>query len=201
MTIKKKRVWNIPNILSLSRIAVVPVLVALLGLGGHRELISKISAVIFLIAVLTDLVDGYLARRFQLVTNLGRFLDPLADKLINAGVMVMLIPLGRIQAWVVFFILAREMAITGLRSIAASEGVVISASSWGKQKTLTQNIALFCLIWHFSFLGLDLQAIGNVLIYFALAATYWSGYNYLKEFYSVFQEKTSEKGLDNPDGN
>lgn len=191
---------NLPNWLSLSRIAAVPVLVLLLLIGQGGEITSMISALIFLVAVLTDLLDGYLARKYKLETNLGRFLDPLADKLINTAALVMLIPLDRVPAWLAFLIIGREIAITGLRSIAAAEGVVISASSLGKQKTLTQNIAIFCLLWHYPFFGRDVQAVGTVLLYLALAATYWSGYKYFASFHKIFLEKTMQKGLDKDDG-
>ena len=136
---KKQKILNLPNILTLSRIGAVPLLVVIILLGGGGRFASIVAAVVFLVAVLTDLLDGYLARRTGQVTNLGRFLDPLADKLINAAALVMLVPLGRAPAWVAFMIIAREMAVTGLRGIATTEGVVISASSLGKQKTLTRT--------------------------------------------------------------
>lgn len=169
--------------ITVSRLLAVPVIVLLLqcGQGGTRT--SQVAAVIFLIASLTDLLDGYLARRYGQVTNLGAFLDPLADKLLAAAALVMLIPLGRAPAWVVFLILAREMAITGLRSIAAEQGLVISASSQGKRKTLAQNIAIFCLLWHYSLLALNAQFVGMVILYVALVITYWSGIGYLWHFW------------------
>ena len=185
---------NLPNYLSLGRIAAVPVILLLLLFGGGGPVTSKITAVIFLIAVLTDLLDGYLARRFQMITDLGRFLDPLADKLLNSAALIMLIPLGRVPAWVAFLIIGREIAVTGLRGIGAVEGMVISASGMGKRKTLTQNIALFCLLWHYPLLGRNAQAVGMVLIYLALIITYWSAYGYFRDFYQLIAGKNQEKG-------
>ena len=190
---------NLPNWLSLARIAAVPVIVLLLLFGEGSQATSIAAAIVYLLAVLTDLLDGYLARKYKLETNLGRFLDPLADKLINMAALIMLIPLGRVAAWMVLLILGREIAVTGLRSIAVTEGVVISASSLGKQKTLTQNIAIFCLIWYYPLLGIDLNSVGLVMLWLALVFTYWSGIRYFWEFYRVFQAQPPQKGLDKPD--
>ena len=201
MNMPSPKLLNLPNWLTLARIASVPVLLLLLLFGQGGPVTSAIAAVLFLLAVLTDLLDGYLARKYQLITNLGRFLDPLADKLLNSAALIMLIPLGRVPAWLAFLIIGREIAVTGLRGIAAAEGVVISASELGKQKTLTQNIALFLLIWHYPFFGLKADLIGYVLLWGALIITYWSGYAYFKAFYQVLkqegQSEPEEKGVDN----
>lgn len=192
MALKKGDLMNIPNWLSLGRIAAVPIVVLLLQFSRENQTISMIAGAIYLIAVLTDLVDGYLARRYQLETDLGRFLDPLADKLINMAAMIMLIPLGRIPAWVVFLILGREIAVTGLRAIASTEGVVISADRMGKQKTVLQDTAIFCLIWNYSIFGLNAQAIGQVMIYIALLVTIWSGYTYFRAFFLGLKGRQNE---------
>lgn len=190
MNASKKRLLNLPNILTLARIGAVPVVVLLLLIGQGGPVTSIIAAVFYLLAILTDLLDGYLARRYKMVTNMGKFLDPVADKLINAGALIMLIPLGRVWAIVAFLILGREIAVTGLRGIAVSEGTVIAASRLGKQKTLSQNIAIFCLIWHYPILfNLDIQKIGSVLIWVAVILTYWSGYNYFTSFYKILKKE------------
>ncbi|MEW6264982.1 MAG: CDP-diacylglycerol--glycerol-3-phosphate 3-phosphatidyltransferase [Thermodesulfobacteriota bacterium] len=194
------KLLNLPNWLSLSRIAAVPVIILLLFFGQGGRITSMIAALVFLLAVLTDLVDGYLARRYQLVTNVGRFLDPLADKLLNSASLIMLIPLNRVPAWLVFLLIGREIAVTGLRGIAAAEGVVIAASGSAKQKTLTQNIAIFCLLWHFPLFGQNTQAVGMVLLYLGLLVAYWSGYRYFVDFYRVFQSQAAQKGLDKDKG-
>ena len=185
--------WNtivshpqLPNLITLGRLLAIPVIIILMTTypyGGR--LVSGVVATVFLIAALTDLLDGYLARKHNIVSTLGKFLDPLADKLLVASALIMLIPLGRAPAWVVFLIIAREIAITGLRAIAAERGMVISASDAGKQKTLAQNIAIFCLLWHYPLLFANLHGVGTVILYVALAVTYWSGGLYFYHFYKA----------------
>ena len=189
MSGSKPRLLNLPNWLTLARIAAVPIIVVLLLAGRGGPATSIAAAIFFLMAMLTDLLDGFLARRYQLVTNLGRFLDPLADKLLNSAALIMLIPLNRVAAWLVFLIIGREIAVTGLRGIGATEGVVISASGLGKQKTLTQNIAIFCLLWHYPLFNVNTHLVGTVLLYIALIITYWSGYSYFRSFYQVLQKR------------
>lgn len=172
-----------PNVITLGRLLAVPIIVGLLTLypeGGFW--VSITTGAVFGLAALTDLLDGHLARKYNLVSTLGKFLDPLADKLLVSSALVMLIPLGRVRAWVAFLIIAREIAVTGLRAIAAERGLVISASDSGKQKTLAQNIALFCLLWHYPLIWADTAAVGTVILYVALATTYWSGGLYFYHF-------------------
>jgi CDP-diacylglycerol--glycerol-3-phosphate 3-phosphatidyltransferase len=172
-----------PNIITVGRLAAIPVIVVLMVIypnGGPG--ISALTATIYLLAALTDLLDGHLARKYNIVSTLGKFLDPLADKLLISAALIMLIPLGWVPAWVVFLIIAREMAVTGLRAIAAERGLVISASDSGKQKALAQNIAIFCLMWHYPLLWADTAAVGTVILYVALAVTYWSGGLYFYHF-------------------
>lgn len=178
---KPPKLLNAPNLLSLSRIAAVPVLVLLLAF--ENRITSRLAAILFLIAIFTDLLDGFLARRQQVITNFGRFLDPVADKLINSAALIMLIPLGRIPAWMVLLIIARELAVTGLRAMASSEGIVIDASMLGKRKTLTQNGAIFLLIFHYPIKALDFHLYGMVLLWMALIITYWSGIAYFYNFF------------------
>jgi CDP-diacylglycerol--glycerol-3-phosphate 3-phosphatidyltransferase len=140
---------NLPNILTLARIAAIPLVVILLLFDTRAT--SFWAAAIFGAAAMTDWLDGWLARKWQVVTVLGKFLDPLADKLIVMAALIMLIPLGRVPAWAVFLILAREMVVTGLRSIASSEGIVISASDLGKYKTIFQMTAIPGLLLHYDY--------------------------------------------------
>src|SRR5690242_6782498 len=121
---------NIANKVTLSRIAMVPVFMAfmLIDFPFHMQL----ALAVFLIASLTDKLDGYLARKYNLITDFGKFMDPLADKLMVTGALVVLIQMGRINAWIVFIILAREFAVTGLRGLAAAQNVIIAASNYGK---------------------------------------------------------------------
>ena len=178
---KPPKLLNAPNLLSLSRIAAVPILILLLAF--ESRITSRLAAILFLIAIFTDLLDGFLARRQQVITNFGRFLDPVADKLINSAALIMLIPLSRAPAWMVFLIIGREIAVTGLRAMASTEGIVIDASMLGKRKTLTQNGAIFLLIFHYPIYSLDFHLYGTVLLWMALIITYWSGIAYFFNFF------------------
>lgn len=184
---------NLPNILTLARIAAIPLVVILLLFDTPAT--SFWAAAIFGAAAMTDWLDGWLARKWQVVTILGKFLDPLADKLIVMAALIMIIPLGRVPAWAVFLILAREMVVTGLRSIASSEGIVISASDLGKYKTIFQMTAIPGLLLHYDyywFFGLrweifhvDMHNFGIFYFYVAFILTMWSGGDYLFKFFKV----------------
>ena len=162
---------NIPNVLTLLRILAVPVIVV--GLLGETPNGDALAAVVFALAALSDGLDGYIARRRQDVTTFGKLMDPLADKLLIIAALVSLVSLGRLAAWVAMVIIARELAVTGLRAVAAEQGVVISASWLGKVKTALQVAAVFALIiWDPSPVAVD------VLVYVAVAATVISGADY-----------------------
>lgn len=178
----KREIFNIPNILSLSRIAASPLLIYLLIIETTKT-VCVVTAVIFLIVCLTDWLDGYLARRLKLVTTLGKFLDPLADKLLIMTALIMLIPLGRAPAWMVAVILAREMAVTGLRAVAIEESVVISASNAGKAKTVSQIVAIVPLLLHYEFYGIDFHLLGSYVLWLALVLTVYSGVEYFYKFF------------------
>jgi len=183
MNKQQPKILNLANLLTLSRVAAIPILVILLLFEVRTT--SILAALLFLAATLTDLLDGFLARRRKLVTNFGRFLDPLADKLLNSAALIMLIPLGRVAAWMVFLIIGRDLAVTGLRAIASTEGIVIDASLLGKRKTLTQNIAICLLLAHYPIWFLNLHTYGTFLLWVALVITYWSGIAYFIKFYKV----------------
>jgi CDP-diacylglycerol--glycerol-3-phosphate 3-phosphatidyltransferase len=162
---------NLANFLTLLRILAVPVVVvALLGETPNGD---ALAAGVFALAALTDGLDGYFARSRDAVTTFGKLMDPLADKLLIVAALVSLVSLGRLQAWVAMVIIAREIAVTGLRAIAAERGVVIAASWMGKVKTVLQIAAVFALIAaNPAPLGVD------VLVYLAVAATVISGADY-----------------------
>lgn len=184
---------SLPNLLTLARIAAVPAVVVLLLYDSRSAGIW--AAAIFGAAAITDWVDGWLARKWEVVTVLGKFLDPLADKLIVMAALIMLIPLGRVPAWAVFLLLSREMIVTGLRSIASSEGIVIAASDLGKYKTIFQMTAIPGLMLHYDyywFFGLrweifhvDMHNFGIFFFYLSLGLTIWSGADYLFKFFKV----------------
>jgi len=192
----KSNLLNLPNMLTMGRIAAIPLLVILLFFDGRQP--AFWATAIFAVAAITDWLDGYLARKMEIVTVLGKFLDPLADKLVVMAVMVMLIPLGRIPAWAVLVILSREIIVTGLRSIASSEGIVIAASDLGKYKTILQMVALLGLLLHFDyywFFGLKWQIFhvnmhnfGIFFFYASLVLTVWSGVDYFVKFFKVIDK-------------
>ncbi|NLV25370.1 MAG: CDP-diacylglycerol--glycerol-3-phosphate 3-phosphatidyltransferase [Deltaproteobacteria bacterium] len=184
---------NLPNLLTLGRIAAIPILVVLLLFEGRVS--GFLAAVVFGVAAITDWLDGYLARKWGLETVLGKFLDPLADKLIVLAALIMLIPHGRVPAWGVFLILAREITVTGLRSIASSEGIVIGASDLGKFKTIFQMTAIPGLLLHYDYywffgvrselLSVNAHNFGIFFFYVALAMTLWSGFDYVYKFFRL----------------
>ena len=171
---------NLPNQLTISRIVMIPLMAVLLLYDTLTA--ALIAGVIFIIATITDWLDGYLARKYEQVSDLGALLDPLADKLLITTALVMLIPLGRVPAWVVAVIIGREMAITGLRAIAAEKGVVIPAGWLGKYKTSFQCAALIPLILHFEIMGVNFQLAGEFFLWIALFFTVWSGWEYIYDY-------------------
>ncbi len=189
---------NIPNKITLSRIFLIPIFIILLSvpfnwgvwnIGDSSLPVSHLAAaILFIVASTTDWVDGYYARRYNLVTNLGKFLDPLADKLLVATALILLVELGLAPAWVTIIIISREFAITGLRLVAAGEGVVLAAGSMGKLKTVTQMVAISALLLHnfpFSFIGLPFA---TVMLYVALFFTILSGYDYFVKNWHVMRD-------------
>lgn len=172
--------FNLANNLTLARIAVVPLLVLLLYFPGPGTCL--VAMFLFIAASVTDIVDGMVARRRNLVTTLGKFLDPLADKLLIASLLIMLTRLGWVEAWVSVIIVGREIAVTGLRAIAVDMGVVIAADRFGKLKTIFQMVALCPLVLHYPWYGLDPNPLGNILLYLALVLTLVSGVNYFYGF-------------------
>ena len=179
----KKQIYNIPNILTFSRILIIPVIFGLLFF--KEEIYGIYAAVFFFIAILTDFIDGYIARRKKLVTNLGIFLDPIADKLLVITILIMLIPLKRIPAWVVAVIIFREIFVTGLRAIASEKGIVISAGREGKWKTAFQMFGIFCLLIYYKHFYLNFGYIGLALIYISIIFSLISSYKYLKSVSAV----------------
>ena len=153
--------WNIPNILTLMRIFAIPIVVALLWTPPSPNR-AILACLIFVVAMITDVIDGYLARKWNLLTPMGAYLDPLADKLMVATVLIMLIPLGWAPAWLIAVLLCREMTITGLRGIASQQNLVLAASPLGKTKTAYQATAIGMLLWHYP---LNLPVIGTINVY------------------------------------
>ena len=169
---------NLPNTLSIIRLVLIPAVA--ICLHFNEELGSFLAALFFGLAAITDLLDGFYARRYEVVTPLGKFLDPLADKLLVSVTMIMLITLSRIPVWIVILIITREMAVTGLRGVAIVEGKVVEASSLGKYKTIFQFVALICLCLHYEYLKVNFHVVGTTFLYVALVLTMWSGWLYFR---------------------
>lgn len=191
--------FNLPNLLTLARIAIVPFFVILMFFDSREA--GFWAAGLFGIAAATDAFDGWLARRWEIETAFGKFLDPLADKLIVMSALVMMIPMGRVPAWAVFMILARDVIVSGIRSMASVEGTVIAASDLGKYKTIFQMVAIVALLLHYDyywFFGLEweifhvsMQNVGLFFFYISLGLTVWSGVEYFLGFSRFFTKKTS----------
>ena len=179
---------NLPNKLTVMRVAAVPFFVVLMLVpisGAPCEGWCKWTALaLFIIASLTDLVDGKLARKYGLVTNFGKFMDPLADKLLVCSALICLVELSRIPAWVVIIIIAREFVISGIRLIAADDGVVISASKWGKVKTVFQMIMVGFMIGNLPIFDL----LTALLMWIALALTLISLVDYIAKNIGIFKK-------------
>ena len=181
---RKEVVSNLPNTLSLFRMVCIPIVIICLYFPGRWG--SFFATLFFGMAFITDALDGFYARKYGAETVLGKFLDPLADKILVSSTMIMLITLDRIPVWVVIIIIAREMAITGLRSIAVSEGVVIQASSLGKYKTIFQSVAVLGLTLHYDYFNVDFHVVGMFFLWIAFILTLWSGWAYFRQFNKVF---------------
>lgn len=167
---------NTPNKLTIARMIIVPFLVIFLLTGWGGEANRYISLTLFVVASVTDWFDGYLARKNNLVTNFGKFMDPLADKLLVCSAMICMIDLKRLSAWFVIIIIAREFIISGFRLIAAENGIVIAANYWGKFKTASQMIMIIFLILHFDGIFVILE---QIFIWLSLALTIISLITYI----------------------
>jgi CDP-diacylglycerol--glycerol-3-phosphate 3-phosphatidyltransferase len=187
--------FNIPNALTLTRIILVPVLFTVL-LKSPGKFLSFVAALIFGLASITDFLDGYLARRMNLVTTLGKFLDPLADKLLVGVALIMMIQLDRVAPWIVALIVGREILVISLRMVAVREHIVIETTKIAKFKTGFQIAAVIGLLIHYGYrIGtgpssfvLDFHALGTWLLYIALVITLWSGADYFYKFIKLVSD-------------
>ncbi len=171
------KILSNPNFLTMFRIAASPVIVVFL-LFPNR-VCTFLAALIFSVAAITDFLDGFFARRHGLVSNLGKIIDPMADKLLVSTSFIMLTSLGWIPAWIVCAIVGRELAITGLRNVITEFGGDVAASKLGKYKTGFQIAAIIPLMIHYKYFGIDFHAIGYFLLWGALIFTLWSGADYV----------------------
>ena len=169
---------NLPNLISLSRVFLAPVVMVFLAMRGRFDYVFGVSlgdllaGIVFIIASLTDAADGYIARKRGIVTNLGKFIDPLADKILVVAALISLVELQRLPAWMVVIIVSREFIVSGVRMVAASDGVVIAASKGGKIKTVAQIIAICLMIFNIPYIAIPAMWVAMIL-------TVSSGMDYL----------------------
>jgi CDP-diacylglycerol--glycerol-3-phosphate 3-phosphatidyltransferase len=180
---------NLPNKITISRIILIPIFVVLMLirieewgditiLGATMPVTHLLGAIIFIIAAVTDWIDGYYARKLNLVTNMGKFLDPLADKLLVSAALIVLVELQMAPSWIVIIIISREFAVTGLRLVLAGEGEVVAANMLGKIKTWAQIVAISALLLHNIFFEMFSFPFDKLALWVALFFTVWSGLDY-----------------------
>lgn len=183
--------FNLANQLSLLRILLTPIVIVLLYFPGPT--FCALAALIFIFASVTDWLDGYVARHSNMVTSMGKFLDPLADKLLVSSVLIMFVKLGWAPAWVVIVIISRELVVTGLRAIAIDEGVILAADRFGKAKTVLQMCAIVPLSLHYPYFGVEIWPVGEYVLYAAMLVAIYSGANYCVKFFRAKKSKTDDK--------
>ena len=189
---------TVPNWLTISRVLSLPVFLLLASLEGRGFGIA--AALVFSASAITDFLDGYVARRTGQVSEFGKLLDPIADKIIVASALIMLVHLDRVPAWLVALIISREFAVSGLRAYAGIGGIVMPATFSGKIKTTLQILAVIGLLVNYRLWGFPFGELGLVLFYLAFIATLWSGYRYFSDYFAqVRKEASGDRGSQVPD--
>ncbi|MCB4204196.1 CDP-diacylglycerol--glycerol-3-phosphate 3-phosphatidyltransferase [Deferribacterales bacterium Es71-Z0220] len=181
-----KNFFNLPNQLTILRVILIPAFLIFLYFDTYVT--NVIAAVIFAVASLTDFVDGYLARKYNIVTDIGKILDPVADKILVASSLIALMELGRVEGVVVILLLSRDFAVGALRDLSASKGKIIAAGFSGKLKTVFQMIAVGFLIYKNNLIGIDIFFIGKILIYLSVVLSIYSGVEYYIKFFAKINE-------------
>lgn len=192
---------GVANYLTYARIALVPVVVLLLsGIQPFRldrqslnVFLSWASMSFFVVAQVSDVIDGIVARKYGVTGSFGKFLDPLADKLLSTAGLIMLVSLERVAPWIAILLISREITITGLRGMAASEGIEMAASDWGKKKTIVLSVALGALMTHYPFWGFDPQKFGTLLLWATLVISMGSGVHYVWTFFKAVMKSEDSK--------
>ncbi|TKC18727.1 CDP-diacylglycerol--glycerol-3-phosphate 3-phosphatidyltransferase [Robertmurraya kyonggiensis] len=187
---------NLPNKITISRILLIPLFLIVMivpfswgemrFLGVNLPVTHFVGALIFIFASTTDWVDGYYARKYNMVTNLGKFLDPLADKLLVSAALIVLVQLGMAASWIVILIISREFAVTGLRAILAGEGEIVAANMLGKIKTWAQIVAISALLLHNTIFEMISLPFADIALWVAMIFTIWSGWDYFNKNKHVF---------------
>lgn len=182
----RRELTNLPNLVTMSRVVLIPFV--LFFIDNFNPLRTFIASLLYLCAAAGDFLDGYLARTRGEVSMLGKFLDPLADKLLVTAVLVYMVALARVPAWVVVVLIARDLAVNGLRSIASAQGLVIAASDGGKIKTALQLVAIMMLLIYFRYpvlgttITVDYLTVGQAVLYVSTAVSVFSGVQYMRHF-------------------
>lgn len=185
---------TVPNILTMIRILLIPVF--MICAADNNPVTDLAAVIIFCVASITDFVDGRLARKNNQVTNFGKFMDPLADKLLVMSALLIFVERGTVPAWAAVVILGREFAVTSLRMVAAAEGKVIAANMWGKAKTATTMVCLIVLLIRVPPIKLfGWITIQDVLVWLMVIVTVISGYTYIKDNFSVIHDGFTQKGV------
>ncbi len=196
----RQDIVNIPNLLTLFRIALIPVVCALIYDGEPLQCL--IAYIFFAVASFTDWLDGYIARKQNLVSMTGKFLDPLADKLLIMGVLIILVALGRVDQWLVILILAREISITSLRALAAGEGMVMAAGQGGKYKTAFQMLGIVGLIIHYTYelnyyglvvVKMNFHRVGLYFLILSMFFSFYSAAQYVQNFLNQLGDEESKE--------
>lgn len=194
----RQDIVNLPNLLTLGRIVLIPVTCIFIYYGDPISCL--VAVLLFWVAGVTDWLDGYIARKQGLVSLTGKFLDPLADKLLVMATLLMLLPLGRISVWLVMIILARELSVSGLRAIASAEGMVIAAGQAGKFKTAFQMTGLLGLIIHYEYVvdylfvsfRLNFHQLGLWLLIISVGFSLYSAWEYFRSFLHAIEERQKQ---------
>jgi CDP-diacylglycerol---glycerol-3-phosphate 3-phosphatidyltransferase len=190
MTLLNPSILNIPNYLTFLRILSIPFILFTLQSGRPNS--TLLAAIIFSVAFFTDWLDGFIARRKNLVTKFGKIWDPLADKLLIGCPLIMLIGLDWIAPWIGILLIGREIAVTWLRSMLAMKGHILASSWWGKYKTFFQTLALIPLMIHYRYWSVDFHFWGMVILWLALVLTLWSGILYFVKYYPILMVRDSK---------
>jgi len=188
----RERMQNIPNILTLCRIGVIPILVILLAFPN--PVTRAVAALLFILASTTDYFDGYLARRYNVISPVGKLLDPMADKLLVMAALIMLVACreGAVPAWMVVVILGREIVVTSLRGMGSSRGIVIQAEELGKYKTTLQIFAISGLLLNYPYFSIDFHLAGMYFLWASLVLSIWSAISYFGKFWPQAVETGGE---------
>ena len=185
------RLNTVPNWLTFARIFSLPLIIVLASFPGRGFGVA--AAIVFSLAAITDFFDGYIARRTGQVSEFGKLIDPIADKIIVAASFIMLVHLQRAPAWIVALIISREFAVSGLRAYAGTRNIIIAARFMGKTKTTLQILAIICLLVNFNLWGLPFKEVGWVLLIAAFITTMWSGYEYFADYAAGVKKTTAQE--------